>query len=149
LAGNTAGILYTLPGLLKQADEEISKIQIREEVSDVKCDKCGANMVIKMGRYGKFLACPNFPECRNTKPLVEKIDVKCPKCKGDVVIRRTKKGKKFYGCENYPECDFVSWEVPSGKECPNCGSHMIVRLRKNGEEYTVCSDRKCGYMEEK
>ncbi|NLX70918.1 MAG: type I DNA topoisomerase [Clostridiales bacterium] len=135
--------------LLKQADEEISKIQIREEVSDVKCDKCGANMVIKMGRYGKFLACPNFPECRNTKPLVEKIDVKCPKCKGDVVIRRTKKGKKFYGCENYPECDFVSWEVPSGKECPNCGSHMIVRLRKNGEEYTVCSDRKCGYMEEK
>ncbi len=135
--------------LLKQADEEISKIQIREEVSDVKCDKCGANMVIKMGRYGKFLACPNFPECRNTKPLVEKIDVKCPKCKGYVVIRRTKKGKKFYGCENYPECDFVSWEVPSGKECPNCGSHMIVRLRKNGEEYTVCSDRKCGYMEEK
>ncbi|NLO82804.1 MAG: type I DNA topoisomerase [Clostridiales bacterium] len=133
--------------LLKQADEEISKIEIREEESDVKCDKCGANMVIKMGRYGKFLACPNFPECRNTKPLVEKIDVHCPKCGGAIVVRRTKKGKKFYGCDNYPECDFVSWNMPTEKKCPECGSFMIIRRRKNWEEYAVCSNKKCGYEE--
>jgi len=133
--------------LLKQADEEISKIEIREEESDVKCDKCGANMVIKMGRYGKFLACPNFPECRNTKPLVEKIDVHCPKCGGAIVVRRTKKGKKFYGCDNYPECDFVSWDMPTEKKCPECGSFMIIRRRKNWEEYAVCSNKKCGYEE--
>ncbi|MGI6188648.1 MAG: type I DNA topoisomerase [Clostridiales bacterium] len=135
--------------LLKQADEEISKIQVREEVSDVICDKCGANMVIKMGRYGKFLACPNFPECRNTKPLVEKLDVHCPNCGGTVVVRHTKKGRKFYGCENYPKCDFVSWDMPSEKKCPNCGSYMVIKTRKNWEEYAVCSDKKCGYKEEK
>jgi len=104
-------------------------------------------MVIKMGRYGKFLACPNFPECRNTKPLVEKIDVHCPKCGGAIVVRRTKKGKKFYGCDNYPECDFVSWDMPTEKKCPECGSFMIIRRRKNWEEYAVCSNKKCGYEE--
>lgn len=135
--------------LLKKADEAISKIEIKDEVSDVKCEKCGANMVIKTGRYGKFLACPNFPECRNTKPYVEEISARCPKCNSAIVVKYTKKGKKFYGCENYPECDFISWDMPADERCPKCGAFMVVRQRKNGEESLVCTNKECRYRQER
>ncbi|MBM7581249.1 DNA topoisomerase-1 [Caldicoprobacter guelmensis] len=135
--------------LLKKADEAISKIEIKEEVSDVKCEKCGANMVIKAGRYGKFLACPNFPKCRNTKPYVEEIAARCPKCNSAIVVKYTKKGKKFYGCENYPECDFISWDMPADQRCPECGALMVVKQRKNGEEYLLCTNKECGYRQER
>jgi DNA topoisomerase-1 len=135
--------------LLKKADEAISKIEIKDEVSDVKCEKCGANMVIKTGRYGKFLACPNFPECRNTKPYVEEISARCPKCNSAIVVKYTKKGKKFYGCENYPECDFISWDMPADERCPKCGALMVVRQRKNGEEFLMCTNKECRYRQER
>jgi len=134
--------------LLKRADEEITKIEIEDEESDIKCDKCGAKMVIKTGRYGKFLACPNFPDCRNTKPLVEEIDASCPKCGGKIVIRKTKKGRKFYGCDNYPNCDFVSWDPPVKEPCPNCGSYMLLKSRPGKGEIIVCSNKECGYTVE-
>lgn len=131
--------------LLERADEKIAKIKIEDEKSDVECDKCGAKMVIKMGRYGKFLACPNFPECRNTKPLIEELDVSCPKCGGKIVIRRTKKGKKFYGCDNYPQCDFVSWDPPAKERCPKCGSYMVEKSKYGRDKIILCSNRECGY----
>lgn len=106
-------------------------------------------MVIKLGRYGKFLACPNFPDCRNTKPIIEEINKQCPKCTGKVVIRRTKKGRKFYGCENYPKCDFISWNMPADKKCPKCNSFMVIKRRKNGNEYIACSNKECKYQEGK
>ena len=130
--------------LLKRADEEIAKIKIEDEESDVKCDKCGAKMVIKTGRYGKFLACPNFPECRNTKPLVEEIDASCPKCGGKVVIRKSKKGKKFYGCSNYPKCDFTSWDPPVKERCSKCGSYMVEKSKQSKGKIIVCSNKECG-----
>lgn len=135
--------------LLKKADEAISKVEIKDEVSDVKCDKCGANMVIKRGRYGKFLACPNFPKCRNTKPYVEEISARCPKCNSAIVVKYTKKGKKFYGCENYPKCDFISWDMPAEERCPQCGALMVVKQRKSGEEYVICTNKECGYRQER
>lgn len=135
--------------LLKKADEAISKIEIKDEVSDVICDKCGVNMVIKRGRYGKFLACPNFPDCRNTKPYVEVISARCPKCNSAIVVKHTKKGKKFYGCENYPECDFISWDMPADEKCPQCGALMMVKQKKNGEEYVACTNKECGYRHER
>ena len=135
--------------LLRKADEAISKIEIKDEVSDVKCDKCGANMVIKRGRYGKFLACPNFPKCRNTKPYVEEISARCPKCNSAIAVKYTKKGRKFYGCVNYPECDFISWDMPAEERCPQCGSLMVVKHKKNGEEYVACTNRECGYRQER
>lgn len=132
--------------VLKRADEEISKIKIEDEESDVVCDKCGAKMVIKTGRYGKFLACPNFPDCRNTKPIVEEIDVACPKCdEGKVVIRKSKKGRKFYGCSNYPKCDFVSWYPPVKERCPECGSYMIEKNKQGKGKTIVCANKECGY----
>ena len=97
---------------VKKAEEELEKVQIADEVSDVICEQCGRNMVIKYGPHGKFLACPGFPDCRNTKPYLEKIGVSCPKCKKDVVLRRSSKGRKFYSCEGYPDCDFISWKKP-------------------------------------
>lgn len=134
---------------LDHADKNIKKVEIADEESDEICEKCGARMVIKTGRYGKFLACPNFPDCRNTKPFVEKLDISCPKCNGQVVVRRTKKGRRFYGCENYPECDFVSWNMPSNKKCPICDSFMIVKKDRNGKENYLCSNKDCRYkMEE-
>ena len=116
------------------------------EVSDVVCDKCGAMMVYKMGRFGKFLACPNFPECRNTKAIVEKINVPCPKCGAALIKRKTKRGKVFYGCEKYPECDFVSWDMPSGENCPKCGAIMVNKVGPRGK-YVACSNKDCGYIE--
>jgi DNA topoisomerase-1 len=110
------------------------------KASEVKCDKCGVNMVVKKGRYGEFLACPNYPECKNTKQILNKIDIKCPKCSGDLVEKRTKKGRKFYGCSNYPECDFVSWNEPIKEKCPECGSLQVKKISKNEEEIFCIND---------
>ncbi len=117
------------------AEKEIAKITIEDKVTDVVCEKCGRNMVIKHGRYGDFLACPGYPDCKNTKPIVEEIDVKCPKCgDGKVLIKKSRKGRKFYGCSNYPDCDFVSWSEPVKEKCEECGSYMVknkVKLKVN------------------
>ncbi len=124
------------------AEKELESVKIEDEVTDVICEECGRNMVIKYGPHGKFLACPGFPECRNTKPYLEKVGVSCPLCGGEVVIRKTKKGRKYYGCENHPDCDFMSWQKPSEKKCPDCGGYMIEKGNK-----LVCADEKCGYVE--
>lgn len=127
---------------LQQAEEKIAKIEVQDEVSEEICEKCGRNFVIKFGRYGKFLACPGFPECRNTKPLLEEIGVKCPNCgEGKVVIRRTKKGRTFYGCDRYPQCEFVSWEKPLNEKCPQCGNFLIEKNKGK-----VCSNKDCRYQ---
>lgn len=126
---------------IKKAESELEKVEIADEVTDIICENCGRNMVIKYGPHGKFLACPGFPECRNTKPYLEKIGVSCPKCGKDVVARKTKKGRLFYGCENYPECDFMSWSKPVSKKCPSCGGYMIIKGKK-----LACADRECGYV---
>jgi DNA topoisomerase-1 len=133
---------------LEHAEKELEKIEIQEEESDVICENCGSRMVIKYGRYGKFLACPNFPECRNTKPLVEKVDVSCPKCNAAVVVRRSKRGRKFYGCERYPDCDFISWYKPIREKCPKCGSYMVEKASKTASYRIVCSNKECGYTRE-
>ena len=125
-----------------KADAELEKVKVADEVSDIPCEECGRMMVIKYGPHGKFLACPGFPECRNTKPYFEKAGISCPLCGGDVVIRRTRKGRKYYGCSNSPECSFMSWTRPSGKKCPECGSYMVIRGSN-----LVCSDQSCGYSE--
>lgn len=133
---------------LDKAYENIEKVQIEDPVTDVICDKCGRNMVIKMGRYGKFLACPGFPECRNTKPLVEKIGVKCPKCgKGEIVVKRSKKGRIFYGCDSYPKCEFVSWNKPINEKCPKCES-ILTEMKSKGKKIIKCSNDKCDYRRE-
>ena len=124
-----------------KAEQELESVTIEDEVTDVICEECGRNMVVKYGPHGKFLACPGFPECRNTKPYLEKIGVPCPKCGKDVVIRMTKKGRRFYGCENNPECDFMSWQKPSREKCPECGGYMLEKGSK-----LVCADEKCGYV---
>ncbi|MCC3381362.1 type I DNA topoisomerase [Paenibacillus farraposensis] len=126
---------------LEVAEEEMKEIEIKDEVSDVICDKCGSPMVYKLGRFGKFLACSAFPDCRNTKPIVKDIGIPCPTCgEGHVVERRSKKGRVFYGCDRYPECDFVSWDKPSNKPCPSCGSLMVEKRTKQGTKLncTVC-----------
>lgn len=127
---------------VKKAEEELDTVKIEDEVTDVICEECGRNMVIKYGPHGKFLACPGFPECRNTKPYLEKIGVPCPMCGKEVVIRKTKKGRRYYGCENNPECEFMSWQKPSKKKCPECGGYMLEKGNK-----LVCADEKCGYVE--
>ncbi len=127
------------------AGASIERVKIADEVSDVPCEKCGAMMVYKMGRYGKFLACPNFPECRNTKAIIEKIDVACPKCGAALIKRKSKRGKAFYGCEKYPECDFVSWDKPVKMRCPKCNGLMVQKIGQNGS-YIVCTDKSCGHI---
>lgn len=118
---------------LHVAEEEMSEIEIQDEVSDEICEKCGKPLVYKFGRFGKFLACSGFPDCRNTKPIIKNIGVTCPTCKeGQIVERRSKKGRIFYGCDRYPECDFVSWDKPSAKPCPNCDSLMVEKRNKQG-----------------
>lgn len=126
---------------VKKAEEELESVKIEDEVTDVICEECGRNMVIKYGPHGKFLACPGFPECRNTKPYLEKIGVPCPVCGKDVVVRKTKKGRKYYGCEDNPECGFMSWQKPSTEKCPECGGYMVEKGNK-----LVCADEKCGYV---
>lgn len=129
---------------VKQAMSDGTTAKLPDEVSDVKCEKCGAMMVIRSGRFGKFLACPNFPKCKNSKPLEEekKVVAKCPLCGKNVLAKRSKKGKIFYGCEGYPECTYVSWNIPANEKCPNCGEEMIVKLYKNMK---VISCPKCNY----
>ena len=126
---------------VKKAEEELESVKIEDEVTDVICEECGRNMVIKYGPHGKFLACPGSPECRNTKPYLEKIGVPCPVCGKDVVVRKTKKGRKYYGCEDNPECEFMSWQKPSSEKCPECGGYMVEKGNK-----LVCANEKCGYV---
>lgn len=127
---------------LEKAEDEIGKIEIKDEVSDVKCEKCGRMMVYKMGRFGKFLACPGFPECRNAKPIVKETGVNCPKCGGKILIKKTKRGKDYYGCEHNPECDFMVWDKPLNKKCPKCGSIMLEK-RSRGKVIEYCSNEEC------
>ncbi|MCR5303958.1 MAG: type I DNA topoisomerase [Lachnospiraceae bacterium] len=131
-----------LDAAVEKARKELENIKVADEETDVVCEECGRKMVVKYGPYGKFLACPGFPECRNTKPFFEKIGVACPKCGNDIVIRRSKKGRRYYGCLGYPDCDFVSWQRPVDKSCPKCGKIMVIKGKK-----IVCSDRECGYSE--
>ena len=128
---------------LEEADEAIGEVEIPEEVSDVICEKCGRNMVVKQGRYGKFLACPGFPDCRNTKPLLKDTGVPCPKCGGRIVERRSRRGQAFYGCENYPACDYVTWDQPLTEKCPECGAFMLRHRYKNGRILPYCSNEEC------
>ena len=133
--------------VLEKAESTIEKIEMEDEVSDIPCEKCGAMMVYKMGRFGRFLACPNYPECKNTKAIVQTIDAPCPKCGAKVVIRRSRKGgRTFYGCERYPDCDFISWDRPAKKPCPVCGSLMVHKGTKNREELR-CTNKECGHVE--
>ena len=127
---------------VKAAEKELENVKIEDEVSDVVCELCGRNMVIKYGPHGKFLGCPGFPECRNTKPYYEKIGVACPKCGKEIVLKKTKKGRRYFGCENNPDCDFMSWQKPVAKKCPQCGGYMVEKGSK-----TVCADENCGYIE--
>ena len=129
---------------VKAAEKELENVKIEDEVSDVICEKCGRNMVIKYGPHGKFLGCPGFPECRNTKPYFENIGVACPKCGKDIVLKKTKKGRRYFGCEDNPHCDFMSWQKPVSKKCPKCGGYMIEKGNK-----IVCADENCGYIEAK
>ena len=126
---------------VKLAEKELAEVEIKDEVSEEVCDLCGRQMVIKYGPHGRFLACPGFPECRNTQPYFEKIGVACPKCGGDIVLKKTKKGRKYYGCINNPECDFMVWQKPSVEKCPKCGSLMLYKGNK-----LVCMDENCGYV---
>ncbi|MGL5244842.1 MAG: DNA topoisomerase, partial [Sarcina sp.] len=128
---------------IEKAEKEICKVIIEDKVSDVPCDKCGSLMVVKHGRFGDFLACPNYPECQNTKPIVEEVDANCPLCGGKVVAKRSRKGKKFYGCANYPECTFVSWNEPTNEKCPKCSSYMVKKYSKTKGEYLECSNSEC------
>ena len=130
-----------LDDAVKKAEADLEKIDIQDEVSDEICDECGRNMVVKYGPHGKFLACPGFPDCKCTKPFYEKIGVTCPKCKtGDVVIKMSKKGRRYYGCTNAPECDFMSWTRPAKQKCPQCGSYMLIKGKK-----LLCANNECGY----
>lgn len=123
------------------AQKELEHVEIEDEVTEVVCEQCGRNMVVKYGPHGRFLACPGFPECRNTKPYYEKIGVPCPLCGKEVVLKKTKKGRKYYGCEDNPECEFMSWQKPSKEKCPQCGGYLLEKGNK-----LVCADEKCGYV---
>lgn len=125
------------------AEQQIEKVEIKDEPSDVPCDKCGAMMVYKMGRFGKFLACPNFPDCRNTKPILNYIEAPCPLCGSRLMEKTSRKNRKFFGCEKYPECSFVSWEKPVTNQCPQCGSYMVEKKGRKGEVWHLCANETC------
>ncbi len=127
---------------VERAEKELKTVKIEDEVTDVICEQCGRNMVIKYGPHGKFLACPGFPDCRNTKPYLEKVGVPCPVCGKEIVLRKTKKGRKYYGCEDNPDCSFMSWQKPSEKKCPRCGGYMVEKGNK-----LCCGNEQCGYVE--
>ena len=129
---------------VKAAEKELENVKIEDEVSDVVCELCGRNMVIKYGPHGKFLGCPGFPECRNTKPYYEKIGVACPKCGKEIVLKKTKKGRRYFGCENNPDCDFMSWQKPVARKCPQCGGYMVEKGNK-----LVCANTECGNIKNK
>lgn len=130
---------------LEKAEEEIQEVEIEDEVTDEICEKCGKNMVIKRGRFGKFLACPGYPECKNTKAIMDELNVKCPKCDEVIVRRRSKKGRMFYGCKGYPKCDFVSWDEPIEEKCPECKGLLLLKKTKK-EQTKKCFDEECGYI---
>ena len=131
---------------LAVADVQIEKVQIKDEPAGEDCERCGSPMVIKMGRYGKFMACSNFPDCRNTKAIIKTIGVTCPKCKeGDVVERKSKKNRIFFGCSKYPECDFVTWDKPVGRDCPKCEQYLVEK-KQGRKSQVICSN--CDYKEE-
>ncbi len=132
---------------IKEALENIEKVNMDVETDEI-CELCGSNMVIKYGRFGKFMACKNYPECKNTKPIVNKIGVKCPKCKeGEIILRKSKKGRAFYGCSKYPDCDFVEWNKPVEEVCPECGSYMVEKISKKASKH-ICSNKECGFEKE-
>lgn len=131
------------------AEKELEKITIEDKVTDIKCENCGKFMVIKHGRFGDFLACPGYPDCKNTKPIVEELDVNCPQCSGKVLVKKSRKGRKFFGCSNYPKCNFVSWFEPVNEKCPQCGSYMVKKYNKSKGEYLECSNSECKYKEYK
>ncbi len=131
---------------LTEAEKNIGEIEIEDQKTDILCDKCGRNMVIKIGRYGKFLACPGFPECKNAKPLFEEAGVNCPLCHDKVLIKKTKKGRRYFGCANNPECSFMAWNKPTGEVCPDCGEFLVIKGSKKPK--ISCSDIKCGYSKE-
>ena len=133
-----------LEDAVQLAETELEKVKIEDEVTDVVCDQCGRNMVVKYGPHGRFLACPGFPDCRNTKPYLEKIGVECPKCGKEIVMKKTKKGRKYYGCEANPDCEFMSWQKPSREACPSCGGCMVEKGNK-----LVCADPQCGFVKER
>ena len=118
-------------------------MELPVEVSDVICELCGRNMVVKHGRYGDFLACPGFPDCRNTKPILKDTGVQCPKCQGNIVERKTKRGRIFYGCENYPKCDYMIWDAPLKENCPTCGFFMVRHRFKSGGWNKICGNPEC------
>jgi DNA topoisomerase-1 len=123
------------------AEKNLESVKLKDEETDVVCEFCGRNMVIKLGKFGKFLACPGFPECRNAKPILESAGVKCPKCGGEILVKKTKKGRVFFGCENTNDCGFMSWNKPTGSTCPKCGEHLILKNPKK----IGCSNSKCDY----
>ena len=130
------------PGLVeavRAAEKDLQEVRIEDEKTDVVCENCGRHMVIKYGPHGKFLACPGFPECHNTKPYLEKIGVACPLCGGEILRKRTRKGRQYFGCEHNPECTFMSWQKPSARKCPRCGSYMLEKGSR-----LVCADKECG-----
>ena len=128
---------------LEVAEQEIEKVEVKDEPSDIPCDKCGSMMVYKMGRFGRFLACPNFPDCRNTKAIITYIDAPCPRCGGRLLEKTSRKNRKFYGCEHYPECEFVSWEMPVRDTCPQCGGYMVEKRGRKGEVWHLCANETC------
>ena len=130
-----------LEASVKAAQDTLAHVEIKDEETDIVCEQCGRKMVIKYGPHGKFIGCPGFPECHNTKPYHEKLGVVCPKCGKDLVILNTKKGRRYYGCEGYPECDFVSWNMPVDEKCPDCGNILV---KKGGK--LMCFDEKCGFV---
>lgn len=132
---------------LEVAEKEMAEIEIVEEVTDVVCEKCGEFMVIKFGRFGKFLACPGYPDCKNTKPIVKDLGIDCPKCDGQVIERKSKKGRKFFGCSNYPDCDFISWNIPIKEKCPECKGTLTERVTKKAK-VIKCIEEDCGYQRE-
>ena len=130
---------------LSVAEKEIDKVEVKDDVSDVPCDKCGAMMVYKMGKFGRFLACPNFPDCKNTMPILTYINASCPKCGKRLLEKTSRKNRKFYGCEGYPECDFVCWDKPADEKCPKCGTYMIEKKNNKGETLHLCTNESCRY----
>jgi DNA topoisomerase-1 len=131
---------------LNEAHTLVEEVQIADEVTDVVCDQCGRNMVIKWGRFGKFLACPGFPECKHTKPLLVEIGVQCPQCAGTVVERKSRHGRTFYGCSRYPDCAFTSWEKPVAARCPACGGVLVERNKRGTGTQWACANKECGFI---
>jgi DNA topoisomerase I len=129
---------------LLEAEKRMEKIQVADEESEEECPKCQRKLVYKLGRFGKFLACPGFPECRFTKPIVKEAGVDCPTCGKPVLLRKTKRGRLFYGCSDYPDCQFTSWEKPVAEKCPECQSYLVEKNARN-KSYLACANKECKF----